>query len=110
MHVLLLNQPFHPDVVATVRAQLNRSPMPSQELIDPLRGVLAKLLATITPGDLNKSYITNSGTVSIATGAAVRAGIWAHECGLNAPSGKPAFRLMASPPMDRRAKSTRDLA
>ena len=40
----------HPDVIAAVKAQLERSPMPSQELIDPLRGVLAKLMATITPG------------------------------------------------------------
>ncbi|MGZ9165520.1 MAG: aminotransferase class III-fold pyridoxal phosphate-dependent enzyme [Anaerolineales bacterium] len=52
----------HPDVVATVKAQLNRSPMPSQELIDPLRGVLAKLLATITPGDLKYSWFAASGT------------------------------------------------
>ena len=52
----------HPDVVATVRAQLGRSPMPSQELIDPLRGVLAKLLATITPGDLKYSWFAASGT------------------------------------------------
>jgi putrescine aminotransferase len=52
----------HPDVVATVRAQLPRSPMPSQELIDPLRGVLAKLLATITPGDLKYSWFAASGT------------------------------------------------
>ena len=52
----------HPDVVATVRAQLNRSPMPSQELIDPLRGVLAKLLATITPGNLKYSWFAASGT------------------------------------------------
>lgn len=52
----------HPDVIATVKAQLNRSPMPSQELIDPLRGVLAKLLATITPGNLKYSWFAASGT------------------------------------------------
>ncbi len=52
----------HPDVVQTVRAQLERSPMPSQELLDPLRGVLAKLLATITPGDLKYSWFGASGT------------------------------------------------
>src|SRR5512135_762257 len=40
----------HPDVVAAVKTQLMRSPMPSQELIDPLRGVLANLMAQITPG------------------------------------------------------------
>ena len=51
----------HPDVVNTVKAQLERSPMPSQELIDPLRGVLAKLLASITPGDLKYSWFAASG-------------------------------------------------
>ncbi len=52
----------HPDVVNAVKAQLNRSPMPSQELIDPLRGVLARLLASITPGDLKYSWFAASGT------------------------------------------------
>ncbi|MCL4274386.1 MAG: aminotransferase class III-fold pyridoxal phosphate-dependent enzyme [Anaerolineales bacterium] len=52
----------HPEVVGTVRAQLDRSPMPSQELLDPLRGVLAKLLADITPGDLKYSWFGASGT------------------------------------------------
>lgn len=52
----------HPDVVNAVKAQLDRSPMPSQELIDPLRGVLAKLLASITPGDLKYSWFAASGT------------------------------------------------
>ena len=52
----------HPDVVSAVKAQLERSPMPSQELIDPLRGVLAKLLASVTPGDLKYSWFAASGT------------------------------------------------
>lgn len=52
----------HPTVVETVKAQLNRSPMPSQELLDPLRGVLAKLLASITPGNLKYSWFGASGT------------------------------------------------
>jgi len=52
----------HPDVVKTVKAQLDRSPMPSQELLDPLRGVLAKLMADITPGDLKYSWFGASGT------------------------------------------------
>ncbi|GMV32276.1 MAG: aminotransferase class III-fold pyridoxal phosphate-dependent enzyme [Chloroflexi bacterium CFX1] len=52
----------HPDVVKTVKAQLDRSPMPSQELLDPLRGVLAKLMAEITPGDLKYSWFGASGT------------------------------------------------
>jgi putrescine aminotransferase len=52
----------HPEIVKTVKAQLDRSPMPSQELLDPLRGVLGKLLATITPGDLKYSWFGASGT------------------------------------------------
>jgi putrescine aminotransferase len=55
----------HPDVVAAVKAQLGRSPMPSQELIDPLRGVLARLMAEITPGDIKYSFFAASGTESI---------------------------------------------
>src|SRR5512135_1481199 len=55
----------HPDVVEAVKAQLGRTPMPSQELIDPLRGVLARLLATITPGQLKYSWFAASGTESI---------------------------------------------
>ena len=56
----------HPDVVAAVRDQLTyRTPMPSQELIDPLRGVLARLLALITPGDIKYSFFAASGTESI---------------------------------------------
>jgi putrescine aminotransferase len=55
----------HPDVVAAVRAQLSRTPMPSQELIDPLRGVLARMMAEITPGDLQYSWFAASGTEAI---------------------------------------------
>lgn len=52
----------HPDIIATVQAQLLHNPMPSQELIDPLRWVLAKLLAEITPWDLKYSFFCASGT------------------------------------------------
>jgi putrescine aminotransferase len=55
----------HPEIVAAVQAQLLRTPMPSQELIDPLRGVLARILADITPGDLKYSWFAASGTESI---------------------------------------------
>ena len=55
----------HPDVIAAVKAQLGRTPMPSQELIDPLRGVLARLLAEITPGDIKYSFLCASGTEAI---------------------------------------------
>lgn len=55
----------HPDVVAAVAAQLKRTPMPSQELVDPLRGVLARLIADIAPGDIKYSFFCASGTESI---------------------------------------------
>lgn len=55
----------HPEVVEAVAAQLRRTPMPSQELIDPLRGVLARLMADITPGDLKFAWFAASGTESI---------------------------------------------
>lgn len=52
----------HPEVVAAVKAQLDHTPMPSQELIDPLRGVLARLLAMSLPGDIQYSFFCASGT------------------------------------------------
>jgi len=56
----------HPDVVAAVRDQLTtRTSMPSQELVDPLRGVLARLMAMITPGEIKYSFFAASGTESI---------------------------------------------
>ena len=55
----------HPEVIDNVKAQLNRTPMPSQELIDPLRGALARLLAMITPGEIKYSFFAASGTEAI---------------------------------------------
>jgi putrescine aminotransferase len=56
----------NPDVISAVCDQLNyRTPMPSQELIDPLRGVLARLMALITPGDIKYSFFCASGTETI---------------------------------------------
>ena len=55
----------HPEVIDTVRAQLSRTPMPSQELIDPLRGVLARLMAFITPGAIQYSFFAASGTEAV---------------------------------------------
>lgn len=55
----------HPRIVAAVRAQLDRQTIHSQELMDPFRGFLSKLLADITPGDLRYSFLTNSGTEAV---------------------------------------------
>ena len=55
----------HPKVMAAVINQLKRQALHSQELLDPLRAMLAKLVAMITPGDLQYSFFTNSGTESV---------------------------------------------
>jgi putrescine aminotransferase len=70
----------HPEVIDNVKAQLGRSPMPSQELIDPLRGVLARLLAMITPGDIKYSFFAASGTEAVE-GAIKLAKMYTHKNG-----------------------------
>jgi putrescine aminotransferase len=55
----------HPKVMEAVMNQLKRQALHSQELLDPLRAMLAKLLAMITPGDLAYCFFTNSGTESV---------------------------------------------
>ena len=55
----------HPKVVKAVADQLQRMPLSSQELLDPLRGALAKLLGEIAPGDLQYCFFINNGTDAI---------------------------------------------
>jgi putrescine aminotransferase len=55
----------HPKVVRAVADQLQRMPLSSQELLDPLRGALAELLGEITPGDLQYSFFINNGTDAV---------------------------------------------
>lgn len=55
----------HPKVVSAVQAQLGRCSLHSQELVDPLRGYLACLLAYLSPGDLQNSYLVNSGSEAV---------------------------------------------
>jgi putrescine aminotransferase len=55
----------HPKVIETVMNQLKRQALHSQELLDPLRAMLARLIAMITPGNLQYSFFTNSGTESV---------------------------------------------
>lgn len=55
----------HPKVIETVQNQLKRQALHTQDLLDPLRAMLAKILADITPGDLKYSFFTNSGTESV---------------------------------------------
>jgi putrescine aminotransferase len=55
----------HPKIVKAVAAQLQRNPLSSQELLDPLRGALSKILADITPGGLQYSFLINNGTDAV---------------------------------------------
>jgi putrescine aminotransferase len=55
----------HPRVVEAVRRQLDRTPMPSLELINPARGVLSRLMAHITPGNIQYSFFAASGTEAV---------------------------------------------
>ena len=55
----------HPRVIEAVRGQLNRTPMPSLELINPARGLLSKLMAQITPGEIQYCFFAASGTEAV---------------------------------------------
>ncbi len=55
----------HPKVLKAVTDQLQKQAIHSQELIDPLRTYLAKLVSQITPGDLQYAFFSNSGTESV---------------------------------------------
>ena len=55
----------HPKVVKAVTDQLRRQPLHSQDLLDPLRAMLAKTLAMLTPGELDFSFFCNSGTEAV---------------------------------------------
>lgn len=55
----------HPKVVAAVTAQLARAPLHSQDLLDPLRAMLAKALAMLLPAPLEFAFFTSSGTESV---------------------------------------------
>ena len=55
----------NPEIMDVVKAQLDHQALHSQELLDPLRGYLAKALADITPGDLQQCFFTNGGAEAV---------------------------------------------
>lgn len=55
----------NPEILAAVKAQLDHQALHSQELLDPLRGYLAKAMAEITPGDLQQCFFTNGGAEAV---------------------------------------------
>ncbi|MBI3548107.1 MAG: putrescine aminotransferase [Elusimicrobia bacterium] len=52
----------HPKVVSAVINQFKRQALHSQELLEPFRAMLSRLIAEIAPGDLQYSFFGNSGT------------------------------------------------
>jgi putrescine aminotransferase len=55
----------HPRIVKAVTDQLQRMALNSQELLEPWRAGLAKVLAENTPGELQNSFFINNGTDAI---------------------------------------------
>ena len=55
----------NPEILEVVKAQLDHQALHSQELLDPLRGYLAKAVADITPGDLEYCFFTNGGAEAV---------------------------------------------
>jgi putrescine aminotransferase len=80
-------------VVSAVENQLAKQPLHSQELLDPLRAMLAKTLAALTPGKLKYSFC-NSGTESVE--AALKLAKATSRRAANLPSSPPAARFTVS--------------
>jgi len=55
----------HPKIVKAVADQMGRMALNSQELLEPWRAALAKLLAMVTPGELQNAFFINNGTDAI---------------------------------------------
>lgn len=55
----------HPRIVKAVTDQVQRMALNSQELLEPWRAALARLVAAVTPGDLSCSFFINNGTDAI---------------------------------------------
>ena len=68
----------HPTVMKAVLGQLRHQALHSQELLDPMRGYLCELVAMVTPGDLQYSFLVNSGTEA-TEGALKFAKVYAYE-------------------------------
>lgn len=76
----------HPTIVGAVRAQLERMPLSSQELLDPLRGYLAELLGELAPGELQDCFFINNGTDAVE-GALKLARLYTRKTGFIAATG-----------------------
>jgi putrescine aminotransferase len=55
----------HPEVVAAVKSQLDRMPLHSQYLVNPITAEAGRRLAEVAPGNLKRTFFCNSGTEAI---------------------------------------------
>ena len=55
----------HPKIIKAVRDQMDRMALNSQELLEPWRAGLARLLAGVTPGELGCCFFISNGTDAI---------------------------------------------
>jgi putrescine aminotransferase len=56
----------HPEVIAAVKSQLDRMPLHSQYLVNPITAEAGRRLAAVTPGDkLKRTFFCNSGTEAV---------------------------------------------
>jgi putrescine aminotransferase len=55
----------HPEVVRAVKSQLDRMPLHSQYLVNPITAEAGRRLAEVAPGNLRRTFFCNSGTESI---------------------------------------------
>ncbi|MBN1221952.1 MAG: putrescine aminotransferase [Candidatus Aminicenantes bacterium] len=55
----------HPKIIRAVKNQLKKQALHSLEILDPLRPMLGKLVAMITPGKLQYSFFCNSGSEAV---------------------------------------------
>ena len=55
----------HPRIVKAVTDQIQRMALNSQELLEPWRAALGKVLCEVTPGNLQNSFFINNGTDAI---------------------------------------------
>ena len=55
----------HPRILRADACQMERMALNSQELLEPWRAALARLLAMVTPGELSNAFFINNGTDAI---------------------------------------------
>ena len=55
----------HPEVIAAVKSQMDRMPLHSQYLVNPITAEAARRLAEVAPGDLRRTFFCNSGTEAV---------------------------------------------